>query len=61
MKGREGIRLTDAMDPYFGGLDDRDDLMFAGDTVGTSVSCRNHVRVLYGGALYCRSTPLSLA
>jgi len=44
MNGVEGMRLTDAMDRYVGGLDGRDEPMFqSGGGVGNSVSCRIHV------------------
>lgn len=42
--GVEGIRLTDAMNPFFDGPDGRDGLMFTSGDTGNSVSCRVIVR-----------------
>jgi len=44
VKEIEGIKLTDAMNLRFDGPDDRDQLMFTDDHVGSSVSCRVKVR-----------------
>ena len=42
--GKEGIRLTDAKNQIFSGLDGRDNPMFEDETTGISVSCRIQVR-----------------
>lgn len=44
VKNVEGIKLTDAMNLRFDGPEGRDELMFTGDRVGNSVSCRIEVR-----------------
>lgn len=36
----DGIRSTEAMDIYFNGLDERDELMFTDVNFGSSFSCR---------------------
>ena len=41
--GVDGIRLTEAMNIYFNGPDDRDELMFADGNFGSSFSCRIRV------------------
>lgn len=38
--GDPGIRLTDALNPHFSGLDGRDEPMFQYPSAGSSVSCR---------------------
>jgi len=43
VKGVKGMRLIDAVNLRFDGPDERDELMFQSG-VGTSVSCRIHVR-----------------
>lgn len=52
IKGVEGMKLTDAMGLHFDGLDGRDDDMFENEGVGTSVSCRIHVRRFYDSNSY---------
>ena len=47
VNGKEGMRLADAMSRRFCGLDGRDDYMFGNGGLGTSVSCRIHVRGFY--------------
>jgi len=47
VEGTEGMELTDALNLRFNGLDDRDEPMFGDGGVGTSVSCRIHVRGFY--------------
>ena len=38
--GVDGIKLSDAMNPYFNGPDARDEPMFLNGNIGISVSCR---------------------
>ena len=45
----DGIRLTEAMDTYFNGPDDRDQLMFTNGNFGGSFSCRISVRAPFDG------------
>ena len=49
----EGIRLTDAMNLYFDGPDNRDDLMFTSESVKNTVSCRIHVGGPWSAGLDC--------
>lgn len=56
VQGKEGIRLTDAMNTRFGGLEDRDLPMFEGEGTGNTVSCRLNVRGRYRVGFCCRST-----
>ena len=52
----EGIRLTDAMNLYFDGPDNRDDLMFTSESVKNTVSCRIHVGGPWSAGLdFCSS------
>ena len=50
--GVHGIRLTEAMDAYFAGPDDRDQLMFTNGNFGSSVSCRITVCAPRGGKFH---------
>ena len=59
VNGVEGIRLTDAMDTYFNGPDNRDDLMFTSESVGNTVSCRIHVGGPCSGGLHVFSSHLA--
>jgi len=56
-KGKEGIRLTDAMNLHFDGPDDRDDPMFEDGNIGNSVTFRIRVREFCDSNLCCRSAP----
>ena len=44
VEGMKGLKLTDAMDLCFGGLDGHDDPIFVYDDVGDSITCRMDVR-----------------
>jgi len=52
VKGVGGMKFTDAMNLRFDGPDDRHEPVFEDDGVGTSVSCRIHVRGFYNSNFY---------
>jgi len=56
-KGKEGIKLTDAMNLRFDGPDGRDDPMFEDGDIGNSVTCRICVRGFCGSNLCFFSAP----
>ena len=60
VKGKEGIKLIDAINLCFGGLDGRDDLMFTQGGIGNSVSCRLYVCGFRGGDYIVAQSPTCL-
>jgi hypothetical protein len=54
VEGMEGMNLAGAKERLFNGLDSRDEPAFESGRVGTSVSCRNHVRGFYDSNFHHR-------
>jgi hypothetical protein len=54
VEGVEGMNLADAKELHFNGLDGRDEPAFESGRVGTSISCRIHVRGFYDSNFHHR-------
>ena len=61
VRGREGMKLIDAMNLYFDGPDGRDDLMFTRDGIGNCITCRIQVRGSCGGDSIITQSPFLIS
>ena len=57
VKGKKGMKLTDAMNLHFDGPDGRDDPMFTQEGIGNSILFRVQVRGFYGGNSVVTQSP----